>query len=129
MRQPSTRRTAQVLIILWSIASFGCATVFGSTTQEISVKTDPQCAKIVDLPSGVTAVSPAKLSLSKRETHRLVISKEGYRTAEIGLRREIPLHWWVMGAFTLGVSFAIDALTGAWFEIRPDYVFVPLEAD
>ena len=129
MRQPSTRRTAQVLIILWSIASFGCATVFGSTSQEISVETDPQGAKIEDFPSGTTAVSPAKLVLSKRMTHRIVISKEGYQTAEIGLRREVALRWWIMGAFTLGVSIAIDALTGALFDIRPDYVFVPLEAE
>ena len=34
-----------------------------------------------------------------------------------------------MGAFTLGLSIAIDGLTGALVDITPSYIYVPLEAD
>ena len=84
-------------------------------------------AQVVDYPSGDSFVSPVKLELSKRSTHRIVISKDGYRTVEFALRREVQPHWWVMGAFTLGLSIMIDALTGALVDITPDYIYVPPE--
>ena len=129
MRQPELQRGARALVALSTIASLGCATMFGSTTGVVAVETDPAGARIEVHPSSTTAVSPAKLELSKRQSHRVVISKDGYRTVELGLRREVAFVWWFLGAFTLGVSIGIDLLTGAIFDIRPDYIFVPLEPE
>lgn len=116
-------------VALLSISILGCATIFGSTSQLVTVETDPKGAQVVDYPSGDSFVSPAELKLSKRKTHRIVISKDGYGTVEFELRREVQPHWWVMGAFTLGLSIAIDGLTGALVDITPDYIYVALEPE
>ncbi len=115
--------------VLTSFGLLGCATIFGSTSQVVTVETDPVGAQVVDYPSGDSFVTPVKLELSKRESHRIVISKVGYRTVEFALRREVQPHWWVMGAFTLGLSIAIDAMTGALVDITPDYIYLPLEPE
>ena len=128
MRRQSSRWTG-LLAALFSLGILGCATVFGSTSQLVTVETDPEGARVVDYPSGDSFVSPVEIELDKRTTHRLVISKDGYRTVEFKLRREVQPHWWVMGAFTLGLSIAIDGLTGALIDIKPDYIYVPLEPD
>ena len=127
MRHRSSHWTVLTALSLFGV--FGCATVFGSTSQLVTVETDPEGAQVVDYPSGETFVSPVKLSLSKRKTHRIVISKEGYQTVEFGMRREVQPLWWVLGSFTLGLSIAIDALTGALVDITPDYIYVPLERE
>ena len=64
---------------------------------------------------------------SKRDTHHLTISKNGYQTVEFRLRREVRPLWWILGAFTLGLGIAIDALTGALVDIRPAEIYVVME--
>jgi hypothetical protein len=109
------------------LVSVGCGTIFGSTSQLVPVVTDPPGAQIVDMPSGDSALSPAELLLSKREGHRIVISKPGYETVKFSLRREVRARWWILGAFTLGLSIAIDAMTGALVDLKPAELYVVLE--
>ena len=127
MSDSSPSRPAQILATLSCIASLGCGTVFGSTSQLVPVVTDPPGAQIVDMPSGDSFVSPADLVLSKRDTHRIVISKDGYETVEFRLRREVAARWWILGAFTLGIGIAIDGMTGALVDIKPAEIYVALE--
>jgi hypothetical protein len=54
---------------------------------------------------------------------------DGYKVVEVELKREVQPHWWILGAFTLGLGIIVDALTGALVDITPDYIFVPLEPE
>ena len=112
-----------------SIGNSGCATIFGSTSQHVTVETSPAGAQVVDQPSGESFTSPVVMELSKRDQHRIVISKDGYQTVEVQLKREVQPHWWILGAFTLGLSIIIDAISGALVDITPDYLYVPLEPE
>ena len=127
MNGPGGSGPLRTVAVLACIASLGCGTIFGSTSQTLPVVTDPPGAEVVDMPSGASFVSPTELVLSKRETHRLIISKDGYQTVEFALRREVRFLWWALGAFTLGLGIAVDGISGALVDIKPAEIYVVME--
>ena len=107
------------------IAIPGCATVTTGLWQTIPVDSNPQGAK-VSVDSEHKGVTPCSFKLSRGKTYIVNISKEGYRTAQVMLKRNVC-------AATAGniISFgllgvAVDSLTGAVFKLIPEEIKVDL---
>lgn len=103
----------------------GCATIMQGSTQQISVGSTPSGATIVV--NGFQRLkTPAVIELSRKESHRLEISHDGYHPEVIDIRAvssNMP-----MGNIFIGglVGFAVDHSTGAAFRLVPEVVQVSL---
>ena len=119
----------------------GCASVISGGRQSVSIKSQPSDAKVTvyNLNGAQAAVgqSPAVFRLPRsngffaKAEYRVVIEKQGYRTAEIQL--EAKLNGWYFGNFLIGLLgfVVIDPATGAMWSLSPkmvDEVLKPQDA-
>jgi hypothetical protein len=110
-----------------TLASAGCATIFSGTTDTVTVTSDPDGATVTDRATPDTYSTPAAIKMSKRSRHVLTVSMDGYESQIVSLRRDTNVGWWIADALTLGLGNAIDAGTGALFDINPARIHVVLE--
>src|SRR3989338_3712172 len=66
----------------------GCATIVSGTTQKIPVSSDPTGA-VAKVDGTMAAVTPTVFNLERKTDHTIEISKEGYKTALVAIRRAI----------------------------------------
>ena len=112
-----------LLILFLLIFSSGCATIIHGSTQDIGVTTDPSGADL--LVDGQTHYqSPATLILSRKYTHLVKISKEGYEEETVKIKQTMSPA--VMGDFVLPGGYIVDAATGAQVQLVPDNINVTL---
>ena len=106
------------------IALSGCATIISGEHQEIAVSTRPSDAAVY-IDGFYEGDTPLIFDVERKGQHILTIEMPGYRTEEFVLDRE--LNPWVFGNIFTGVIFvAIDALTGAMWELDPDAIELEL---
>jgi hypothetical protein len=61
----------------------GCATILRGTHQTVRIRTEPsEATAIVD---GISYTTPAKLSLSRKTAHLVLLEKEGYRSIKFNI--------------------------------------------
>ncbi|KRA83837.1 PEGA domain-containing protein [Altererythrobacter sp. Root672] len=108
-----------------SIALSGCATVINGTSQDYTVRTDPDGAAIT-LNDGTTCVSPCKLNLKRRNDLRVDITKEGYKPAYVLVQSR--LGGAMAGNILLGgiIGGAVDAANGSTNYLYPEPLHVRL---
>ena len=80
------RMTAIVFAGLLGISSVGCATALRGDSQKMKFETDPSGASLKIDDQQYTA--PAEVSLKRKDTHRVEVSKEGYRTKVFDLKAQ-----------------------------------------
>ena len=116
----------------------GCASVISGTHQEIKVDSEPKGAtvytgwqsesdgKTVMAGRAVAGVTPLTVSIPRRDG-MIEVAKEGYKSQNIELQRE--LNYWFFGNVVLTslLSSCIDTSTGAISEYRPGEFMVSLE--
>ncbi len=124
------RRKAVLIIALLSFLS-GCATMFASKSDTITIKTEPPGAEVY---YGAELLGETPVTHSfKRDTFvqkTLQIRKSGYATHELQLQKSIePVAFFNLGFIltTMGAtSWGIDAATGAMIRYEPSSYFVDL---
>ena len=90
-----------------AVLTTGCATILGSTSQELEVTAAaPEAQVRVDGTAGAVDL-PATVRLSKRSAHRLVVFAPEHRPATLRVQREVRVLWWVLDAFTLGIGTGV----------------------
>jgi hypothetical protein len=123
-----------------AIAISGCATIIGSTTQPVTIKSVPEGAMISitnrageKIHSGMT---PATVTLNrgagyfKAESYTVKFQKEGYEPREIIVGGHVN-GWYfgniIFGGLIIGMLI-VDPLSGAMFTLSPDKVDEGLNA-
>ena len=103
----------------------GCASITTGQYQRVPIDSYPQEAKVV-VSSGYRGVTPCSFDLKRNANHIIKISKEGYRTAQIALRK--TLCGSTAGNIIIGgvIGLGVDAMTGAMFKLVPENVYVEL---
>ncbi len=128
----------------------GCATVHNGRHQEVRVVSDPAGAD-VEVRCGKKqppAVTPATVRLPRRaEPCSLILSRPGFQSETVVFESSLSRWFWanfagpiaggvsgatrhsdqafvdfLVGAFLGGAGFAVDALTGAMWELEPAHV-------
>lgn len=114
-------------IILSALLLSGCATIVSGTTQKISVTSNPSDA-IAKIDSNLSAKTPTVFTLERRSDHTLEVSKEGYKTTTVFLKR--TFNGMATGNILIGglIGTGIDAASGATNKIIPEKIDVVLEA-
>ena len=116
-----------VILITAVIFSQGCATIVHGPSQHVAVSSNPTKAK-VQVDSGNTYTTPARIKLARKRDHILIFNKEGYQQEEITIMHVISGA--VAGNIIAGglIGWGVDALTGAQYRLIPETVHVELEA-
>ena len=105
----------------------GCATVMHTSTQAVTVRSEPPGAKVYvnDVDTGQTTPTSIRLERGEQGT-TLRVEREGVRPATIKLRRSVS--GWVAGNAILGPlapgGIAADYFNGAAYKLTPEAVLV-----
>jgi hypothetical protein len=112
------------IVLLAGIAQ-GCASLIQGSTQQIPVTSTPPGATIVV--NGFQRLqTPAVLELSRKESHQLEFTLDGYHP-EMILIRQVTSNM-IAGNIIAGglIGFAVDHSTGAAFRLVPEIVDISL---
>jgi len=107
-----------VMIMLCPILLIGCATITTGTTQKIPINSNPGGAT-VSISTGFTGVTPCIAELKRNADHTVTISKIGYDTLVVVLRK--GLCGSTAGNLVLGgvIGLGVDAISGAMYKLEP----------
>ena len=141
-----------LLAALALVSLTACATVQHGPMQRIVVESEPAGAIVETDDCGVAATrkveTPGVLWVSRRaDKCALHFSARGYESQTVTLHRQVAdeflenvapldaicsggdcgdIHFFLLGSFLSGTGFAVDAATGALFELSPDDIWVEL---
>lgn len=120
-------RLLLALLLVWSLAGSGCATIATGTTETIKIKSDPSGAHVKVIPSGKTATTPAKLDLSKSNSYVIRITKECFEEERVEI--ENPMHPMFFANILLGgvIGMIVDVSSGGGFDLEPEQADVKLK--
>lgn len=104
----------------------GCATIISGTTQKVNVTTTPSdaTAKVDNI---LSAKTPTVFTLERKSDHTLEISKEGFKSTTVLMRR--TFNGMATGNILIGglIGTGVDAVSGATNKIIPERVDLILE--
>lgn len=125
-------RSSSLLLVL-TLATTGCATVWTGPWQTIPISSSPGGATVTVEPAGLEVTTPTSVRLRRAEAQTLRFEREGYRPETLTLARHVSEQtlgnfWlvWIGWAFALPFM-GIDFATGSGWTLRPQQVHVSLE--
>ncbi len=117
-----------VVLSLLSMNFFGCAAMLQGTRQMIQANSTPNGAKILVSPTNEEYVTPAMMNLERKYNYVLTFSKKGYSTAKFNIHKKLDVTMLLLDVLFTGVlGVIVDAATGAWYDLTPEFVTVTLE--
>ena len=110
----------------------GCATVTRGTTDQITVTTDPEGARVTTS-LAQSCVSPCTFNVGRKDEFIVTVAEDGYKS------QEVPVKTQLAGAGAAGfagnillggvIGMGVDAATGSTLEHVPNPVHVALEPE
>lgn len=99
----------------------GCATIMDGSKQTVAFSSNPSNATVT-VDGKVLGNTPLTEDLSKKDKHTVRINLNGYLPYEMTMTRKT--NGWVWGNLVFGglIGLAIDATTGAMYNLTPDQV-------
>jgi len=99
----------------------GCATMIRGTTQQISINSDPDGAKVT-LSNGQSCTTPCNIEAERKNSLQVTIEKEGCRRQTTAMVPTLAGAGAVLGGI-------IDYGTGAVYDLQPNPLFITLACD
>ena len=115
------------IMLLASCLFTGCGVMFNGTSQTLQINSSPDGAKISSTPVCGDFITPASISLERKNSYVLSFSKDGYEPTSVPVQKRIKAGIIVLDVLLTGVvGVVIDAATGGWYKLTPDAVSVTL---
>jgi hypothetical protein len=110
---------------LASTVLIACATIIHGSSQKVGISSQPTGATIT-VDGQITGKTPVAAKLSRKDMHKVAITMEGYQPFEIITTRKTS--GWVWGNIVFGglIGLAVDAITGALYDVRPEQIAAQL---
>ncbi|MFQ5728843.1 MAG: PEGA domain-containing protein [Waddliaceae bacterium] len=106
---------------------FGCATIMGGTSQDVTFNSNPEGAKVT-LDGKVLGKTPLTISLSsKKKGQSLDFEKEGHKKLSMKMGTKTNGMFWGNIIFGGLIGSTTDGLSGAIYQYSPDQYMVTLE--
>ena len=116
------------VMLAFLIPVSGCATITGGTTQDVTINSAPSGAKVT-IDGKFQYMTPAAVSLSRKEDHVVTVEKDGYKTVSIPLQRNYRGMADIGGNILwLLPGIIVDAVSGGMYEFKESNLQVTLEA-
>lgn len=128
-RGTAQRRLRNIVLLLGLISLSGCGSWWHGGYQSVTIFTTPLDVQVV-IDDRVHLLAPGTVSLSRKDDHQAVITKEGYEPMTLPITR--TWSWWVIGdIFGCAIIFApacisTDKENGGYYTFE-DKVYVSLE--
>ena len=99
----------------------GCGTIMSGNKQEVGFSSNPSNA-LVTIDGEIVGHTPLTTELSRKKTHDVVMTLDGYLPYEMTLIKKS--NGWVWGNIVFGglIGLGVDALTGAMYKLTPEQV-------
>lgn len=106
----------------------GCGTIINGSNQKVPISTDPPGAH-VQVAGGEAATTPCELNLSRKNSHTITISLEGYQSEQVTLQS--TLSGAMAGNLLLGgiVGGGVDLVSGGGYKLIPNSVNIRLRPE
>ena len=104
-------RRFSVLLLVLLVA--GCGTLFIPGTKDVTINSDPVEAR-VSIDGVDHGLTPISVVLDNRESHTIVVSKEGYETVSCVLNAKVKVGIVILDVLGGLVPVVIDGITGGW---------------
>lgn len=103
----------------------GCATIINGTTQDVSVSSDPEGARVT-VDGNPIGVTPIVLNLKRKNNHVITVARDGYHTEQVSIQK--VMSGAVAGNILAGglIGWGIDASSGSQYKLKPDTVTVAM---
>src|SRR5262249_14359471 len=113
------------VLILAAVFWQGCATIMHGSTQQVTVTSTPVGANVL-VDSGMRFKTPAAIMLSRKETHTIEISMDGYQTETVDIKRVTSDA--AFGNLLFGglIGAAVDTSSGAAYRLEPEDIRIDL---
>lgn len=112
-------------LVAGSFALSGCAAAFRPSKSPVAMQTDPAGAEIRINDGKPKGVTPNDVLVARRGTQTVSFTKPGYEEHRGVVKRSPNPGWLVADILTCPITFCIpliiDAATGAWNDVRPEY--------
>lgn len=114
----SLKITTTVLLLLFLTS---CGTIIHGTTEQVGVTSSPSGAT-VEIDKIKIGETPLVQELSRKDTHSLKISMNGYESYEMIINRTVS--GWVWGNIVFGglIGLVVDAATGGMYKLSPNEI-------
>jgi hypothetical protein len=118
-----------IALLLGLISLSGCGTWWHGDHQSVTIFTTPLDAQVI-VDDRIHLLAPGTVSLSRKDDHLAVITKEGYEPKTMTLRR--TWSWWVLGdIFGCALIFSPTCISadkddGGYYTFE-DKIYVTLE--
>ncbi len=114
-----------VSIVALVMVISGCATLFGSSSEDVSMTSNPPSADVY-VNGNYMGKTPLTLSLAKDKDYTVQFRKEGYEIRTEIINSSLGVKWLVLDILGGFVPIIVDAVTGDWMELDTDSVNVML---
>lgn len=129
MCRNSHRRLRSIGLFVGLVSLSGCGSWWHGGYQSVTIFTTPLDAQVL-IDERVHLLAPGTVSLSRKDDHQAVITKEGYEPKTMALTR--TWSWWVIGdIFGCAIIFSpacisTDKDNGGYYTFE-DKIYVTLE--
>jgi len=129
MYRNGRRRLRTIGLFVGLLSLSGCGSWWHGGYQSVTIFTTPLDAQVI-IDERVHLLAPGTVSLSRKDDHQAVITKEGYEPKTMALTR--TWSWWVIGdIFGCAIIFSpacisTDKDNGGYYTFK-DKVYVTLE--
>ena len=118
-----------IILCLSQMFNAGCASIVKGTRQTVAVETNPPGATISIGQTHETSVSPAQLTLKRKNEYELKIEKPGYRTEYVQVDRNLSGWFWANFVSWGLIGIIVDLTNGAGYKLEPKEVNVELKKE
>lgn len=114
------------LLVIVSILSTGCATLFKGTQDEVVFTSNPTSATVY-INGTARGETPLHLKLISKETYTIEFRKDGYQSQTVMITNRVGTKWVVLDVLGGIVPVIVDVATGSWYQLDPNTAHAILE--
>jgi hypothetical protein len=125
-------RNAVVIPVLCIALLFssGCGVMFQGSNQTVGIHSSPSGATVKGTPGIGEYTTPCSVSLSRKNSYDLTFTKEGYKPVSAYINASVKFGYVLLDVLLTGlVGVIVDAATGGWNGLKPDFISVTLEKE
>lgn len=120
-----------LVVILMAIMISGCAYIMNGDNQDVSIKSNPEGAKVVVTTTGGVPIfegtTPASVNLKKKYKYAVTVSLDGYTEKTFQIDQTIDMT--ILGNIICGgiPGLIVDGVTGAMYKLEPEQLVITLQ--
>ncbi len=104
----------------------GCATIFKGSKEQVYMNSDPAGAKVL-VNGALMGTTPVMINLQSNKTYNIEFRMDGYETKNYTLTNHLGAGWVILDVLFGLVPVIVDAVTGAWYSLDQDNIYMQLE--